>query len=1412
MNEINIILDSNIDTDESLNILRNDKKVLFNNINKTLNILNLNSHSNFSNDLIEAKLEDFLYIDNYIDFLSDLDITYLNKSNNFESDVLSKTDDTNSIQNNNSTKKESHSNSIFSKKILIKKLLELLNPIINEDNRLNNTVKSNYIIDKNQISLNFPIKAKYINPKSKNKELNNYIIPSVNYFNVVGIYNEQVPNFNIPYILNEFNLELNNIFKLIKSHNFIKYKPMLYIKDLKYNNKILFSIEHVDITQIINLYKLALTRFNLYVENKEMSYLLYNISKTKFNMNTPQIDVSDLINSQNDLLEYNKFLNTKIGSYIDKLTTNSNNIYNSFNNDGLLHLYEMIRLHTLDNEDIKKIIKRLLLQQQNKLEYNKNMTLLNNKILINNKLEYIAKSKFPNLFNINSNDNIFNQFSKFDINKLPKKYKEIVILDLKKQEDYIQNQLYNKCKHKELLKSFYNNKLDQNAQYKIFQDILKFITRIDDTRNKGMQKNQSANTNLLKCNVCTFNILCPHVLDYYILYFNRSSNGNFQKNADFIHQKILNKYMSKAPIDMMYFCKICGEELGKSQDMEQNVEFKDNERTNTLEYSDDTSHMIKNTVSYLVYTYISFKGIGLTINKQQIIKYIIDNISLLINNIEKKLRKSKNYENEKILNILHFNIIIFTYASLIFIMNKYNNIVFNKLSRSYSKGAKVSKGTKSNIYNNIIVKKKKVSGSKNMNAIKENFRSAYDLIVNTNSLLLSKLDYNKNSEIIKNILIKAYSFINGSVELELDTKKNNNLELIHNGSIYQYYYNIVNTYPITISNKNTTPRKNITMMVNNSNTESHIATLKKVQYNDYKNIIGNIDITSSSKKLDYLFENVPVPKYITGSNNISDISNLTVINNYSEYKYYSFLLFMFFIKNRIYELPIYKFINLSKCHTKNNLYLDVLLDINDKSIVDIDKDYDTYREIYSIYINKSKILKEYELTLIKNNLNFNLYPYSKNKLNNSRYYYHSKFKDINLHVYICKQDGNLHKYHTYVYDLDNKEHVIVNKNIDKNIDIVTNKNTKFIDYQCNKCKLNKNHIINESKTDGNNKDIDLLIINKNEIVQFYHIYRYKCPLSDFHIFDNSNICTVCKMSSNDILTENIDIFNKFKTNYNKYINALINLQNNILVDNIKKNTELQNIDTILNYKKQINIMDSNVNTTNEFIKNIDNIILDDLFVFISKISNIDIKYFKILGLTEGIDYSAIDSIIPNYSNIDNRFIKISNYIRTLSIYYNLLINHDKITQYHDYEFLEIINNIKKSNISTKLKSNIDITNKFKNINLIDMYNFIKLTIKDNKYIIEFGLKILFNKIKEIYTLNEKLNNELDVYIQFIIHKIFKFDELFTNFNYSELKQMFSQNAPNFDSMFDNNISVSQSETDGLFGYNDVDVDFGDVDD
>ena len=114
--------------------------------------------------------------------------------------------------------------------------------------------------------------------------------------------------------------------------------------------------------------------------------------------------------------------------------------------------------------------------------------------------------------------------------------------------------------------------------------------------------------------------------------------------------------MASAPINMIYYCKICGEELGKSQDLEQNIEFKDNIRINVGEYTDETLELIKYNVTFIVRTYISFNKINLNLTKKYISDYVIKLISFYINQLEKKIRKIKSYNEEHIQDLLNFNI------------------------------------------------------------------------------------------------------------------------------------------------------------------------------------------------------------------------------------------------------------------------------------------------------------------------------------------------------------------------------------------------------------------------------------------------------------------------------------------------------------------------------------------------------------------------------------------------------------------------------------------------------------------------------------------------------------------------------------------------------------------------------------
>ncbi len=1291
MNEINIILNTNIEEFDS-NILKNDKQILFESLNRDLHLV----HDKYKNDLKSYKLLDYIYMDDFLEFYNDL---YINKMNE----------------------------TMLSKKVILKKLFEFSYPIIdinnifkgNQTNKYNNS----FIVDKDKFTLNYPIDSKYIISNSQKE----YIIPPLNNFNVKGIFNKNKLYYNVPYKYNQFSIEINNVLKYSS-------KFTIYNKKLNYLNGTIKDINKLEVNDLISLYDCTINRFKLIYNNKEINKL-YIDSVSSNDTDKASIFISKNIDSNIEI--YNTFLKNKISKSFN------NNTYYSFYNDNLLNLYEDILIYTLDNKKIKNKIDYIKNYNVNTYNYNIKLKDLDNDKFIFSKLEYITKNKFPNLFNVNSKECIFNNFNKFDIKKVPKKIKDVVLLELKKNTDYVKNYLYNKCIHKNIINQFYSS----NNNYELFMNLSKFI----DTK--------SPKNEMYKCNTCSFNLICPHEHEYYSMLFSKKFNNSeespMKDKTYIIHQKILNKYMTYAPVDMIYYCKICGEELGKSSDIEQNIINYDQ----PISFLSQDNDEITKVIISIVYPYVKFIDINIKLNKYQIVSYIYNIIRLYIDNIEKKIRKNKSNTNEKIKDIIDFNIIIFTYATLVFLINNNTYIDFVIPFKK-----------------NIIIKK----GSKANDRLKEKFKIAYDLIIKTNYQLLQKLEYFNKTEIIKEILVKSYSIVSTTTDvLDIKYKTDDNFDLINTSSIYNYYYNIINLYPLISKISSSAQNKNRRHMSYYLNfKDEFISNNKKIKFEDYKTILNKISI---NKNPEYIFDSFIIPKFGIDKSISDDIANIKEINNFNEYKYYSMLLFNYYIKQKYFE------------HT---MHID---DILYNKIVDL--------------------IKNYELKLIKININYNQYPYSKNKLNNERYFYK---QNINLNPYICKITGKKHIYSLYVYSeakssdsTHAKEFILNRKELSKNVERI--KNSNFIDYKCIKCNKNKKDLIN----DFNNKNIEELISNKNDITNFYNIYKYKCPTSDYHDFKgktNNMQCISCKIYFNDILNNNIDIFNKYIKEYKEYINLLIIEKNNSINKYIKEQINIKNINPINEYKiesatflnksegpeyKLLNISIDN------YIKQLNEISIDSLISELSALSKINIKYFYILGATEGYDFEKIEDMEIKYDFIDNRFIKISNNIRTINIYYNLLINKNKLDKYHDIEFMDIIQNIKNKNLD-KLELN--------KINLNAIFNYIKISnysnnkLENNKYIIIFGLKILYSFILNINKINKKeLNGSLNEFIIFIINKIFKTDELYTNYDYSQLKQMFIESAPNYIDFGNNDNNNDEDEVE-LFEYNDIDVEFGDTHD
>lgn len=1330
MTEINIILDTNFE-ELSETTLKNDKELFYEVLNQDFDIYSLNTYSKYKIPYNQL-LNDLLFNDNYLDY---------------ENDLIG-------------------INGINIKKLILKKLLIFFNPIIK------NTIdiKKFSIIDKLALNLNYPIDSKIL---TKEKKIINRRLSPNEYFLLHGLFNSKsFINSNLPFKLDNYKYINQLILKELSDN-----KLIINFKLLNYKNIGTFDISKIDNQLLKDLYLIYVNSYLTQLNNNIFINSTYIKSNDYSLKHTDQKKLVDASYSKNYINSFNNFLSYKINDYYN------NHSYYAFQSNDLLNLYEEILIYSVDSKSIQDKIKNLLLMKNNLKEYNSNKKIIDGYNLKYIQLETLTRKRFPNLFNPNSKEVLFHKHKNFNLDDLPKKYKDIILIDYKKLQNYTIENINNKCKHKDLLKELNST----NNKYPIVQEINKLI--------------QGPPDGYYKCILCSYNLICPHVLEYYNLLF---SKKEFKGDNDFsIRQHLINKYMTNAKINMIYYCKICGEELGKSLDLEQNTEYQDKIKLNTAEYTDETLEMVRNNTTHIIYSYIVFTSLNINISKKYLINYVFNSILSNINIIEKSLRKAKIYTDEQITNLLNFNSIIFIYATLIFIMTKYPFISFIQNSKKFYSGKGdiiIASRDSSNI---IIPKKIEIKSNKDLlNLIKLRFKEAYDIIISTNNILLFKLKYNKQQEKIKELLIKTYGIIAKNDQLALSEKsdKMSNSKLLKYSSIYNYYYLIKSIYPLK-SNSSLISFLPFNFQLSKSDNS-------KLPINNYEKILNLSGIDTN--KIDNLFSHFSSP--IIDEKMLNRVLNNNKINDYNEYKIISFNLFYFHIKHELYNLPIYETIttnqyidNSSKFNKfiLNNVYLDEL------KILDSD---------LSLYIKLSQIVKLYEISLINNNIKYNLYPFSLIQLNNSRYFYK---KNIHLNIYFCSKDGYPHNFNIYKFQDSNKNIIEINKKeLDKNIEKISK--LTFLDYKCSKCNNEKN-TLSESKITNNG--ILKLINDNNDKEGFFNLYLNVCPITiknkvsneyemQFHKFnykdnDYKNIaCELCKIKYIDLLDKKNEIYLQYSKEYEDYKNKKQNTINKQLLSlkNRIDNSYKQDIKSIYSSSlNKLNILSNDL--SNDIIKFINNINFDTILVnFTKQFTNtknekINIIWLQKLGLTEGYNYNEkeINSINNEYTLL--RINKLVSYFRTLLIYYNLLKYNTKT--HHDSEFIDII------------KSLNDQTNKIDKYlpeikyNISDLLITLKLQY-DNEFITKFLIKLILQFILDFEILNNsKFDNKLNIFIQFIISKILKFDELFTNFNYAQLKQMFNEDKFDMNIAFQENEEYDNEDDDDLFGYNDLNIQFED---
>ena len=1295
--------------------------------------------------------------------------------------------------------------------ILLKNILKYTYPIINAYPNKNQNIDNKTTKENSIITLDYDLHGLLFINKPKIK-LELIKIPSYTEIEVIGlvfpffsehyysIFKWFFQNNSIPYMYTDQLLCKNDIFRnninIIKKYISININNLLFQQspnDLinlstiyknkkckKYDeilsNAFLFNSKHnIDLfnrmANMILYYLNFYDRYLLMIFNQHLYKSNYKLTKLNYFYNTQYYkNLPILVKNIKDIELYN--------NSIDNIAVISNNytfntIY-TFKQLHLLLLYDYIYLYGFDSKIVKNYIENL--KSENIIEKQKEENekkILKNK-LININYERISENKFPNLFNENHKDNIFNSNNLFNILKLPKKYKDIILLEYKKQESFLKAFNENECPHLKLLNQFRytTNTGKKNYYFKLLKEFINV-----------KKENQ---LEYYKCNNCNFNIICPHVYETQLELLkidNEKLSNKLNEQYD-INQKIINKYMSNAPVDFIYYCKICSEQIGKSFYLEQPTEFQDNTKLNTAEDEDELRLEIINNTYHIVLKYLNFNI--LTINKKKLIFNIIDLITPFISDLEMQLHKNKIYDEQTKSNQIKLNIIIYIFASIIQIMTLNKELTFNDnplnkkpktpiINKEEPIGSKLiidkevkpEESKKSKLIINKEVKPEESKKSKliikkgskenpKIHNIRQLLQQSFLFITNSQNVIINKLSL--TSDNIKQLLISAYTNIVKKTDvgiLDINTILHNITGLIISNPIYSYVHTSLQIYPlIKQSNNNNIEYKtnnnrnfNFEKVLNKTNEDFNLSKIKQYQkltvkqIDNFSNIIEPIE-----NKFDEIYNNIydkiPLPNFTTLKNN--DLIKDSELTSLSAYKYMSYKNFRTYLIESIYKF--------SPFEEQRGKYSDHDLDIIKK------------------YNEENKLLLKYDKNLQIENVKYNLKPYKLLKSSTDRLY---KYHINNLNLYFCL-NGQKQDFDTYIFkNTKSKKTVEYNR---KDLDKLVNddKGEYFagkyilIDKYNSQCKEYLSKIQSQSSTIINKND-KIIINNMNKlnlINSFYNYYNIKCPIKDTHTYKNIS-CTKCGITKEYINNQSESFYNKYKTKFNE---VLENKEKRILVnlDNISKEDPYYTTEQyIKDIKKELDISEKDIKRyqiNNKYIS------------ILSKKYKINEKYLINIGLSEDKDYLSLTKVDIKDEEIQHkdRLLKLKNILRLVIIYYNKLKYSYNISKFDNHQFENLIHTFTKHNGKLKdlnklkeLPFNFYNLIRLNNINLNDSIDSIKLITNVNNII----MNIIWDTI---YFILEQakggIQTVINNFVEFLLKRIMEFDEIYSSFNLIQLKK------------------------------------------
>lgn len=418
-----------------------------------------------------------------------------------------------------------------------------------------------------------------------------------------------------------------------------------YYYEIDYSSKTLLS----DIKQIIH--NIQIYNINYIIHKCKIDQTKLFFTNEKYNKKNNK--TYKVLEKFNDVLKY------KLIEEYD------NSSYSAFFNSHLEYLYEIIIIYNSQNiidDEINKIkFSNNIIEQKISFE---NETIKNtlNTIVIKN----LTKQRFPNLFNSNHKECLFRSDKEFSIDILPKKYKDVVLLEHKKNQQYISQVVNNKCEHTKI-----SLKSKNITEY--YQEIDRFID------------NDYSENEMIPCKICKFDLICPHEYKFYQMINDKKNNSDQlfkqDKYENQVKQIITNMYSSDTSVQYKFYCKICGAFLDDDNNALDSFKSIGGSMSNASVRSvdDEIKKYIIKECFYIVSSYIDIER--LDIEPKNIVWIITDLVIGQLSDINIKLSKKKlPPQDHDLLYKFHLKLVIFTI--IVLLINQTKIISFKKFDKT----------------------------------------------------------------------------------------------------------------------------------------------------------------------------------------------------------------------------------------------------------------------------------------------------------------------------------------------------------------------------------------------------------------------------------------------------------------------------------------------------------------------------------------------------------------------------------------------------------------------------------------------------------------------------------------------------------------------------------------------------------